>query len=85
MNVLIADDNETSRKLLRAVLEAEGHSVLVAGDGYEALKLLECYPVKAIICDLLMPWTVIDSVRRSVRRRAGPISLLFATQRFTAR
>src|SRR5208283_2204205 len=55
MNVLIADDNETSRKLLRAVLEAEGHAVFVAADGYEALELLERHLVHAIICDLLMP------------------------------
>lgn len=55
MNILIADDNHTSCKLLRAVLEAEGHSVITATDGYEALDNLERHPVDAIICDLLMP------------------------------
>jgi two-component system cell cycle sensor histidine kinase/response regulator CckA len=55
MNVLIADDNDTSCKLLRAVLEAEGHAVIAAADGYEALGVLERHPVDAIICDLLMP------------------------------
>jgi PAS domain S-box-containing protein len=55
MKVLIADDNEASCKLLRALLEAEGHTVIVAADGHEALGLLERYPVDAIISDLLMP------------------------------
>lgn len=55
MNILIADDNHTSCKLLRAVLEAEGHSVIAATDGYEVLDNLERHPVDAIICDLLMP------------------------------
>jgi PAS domain S-box-containing protein len=55
MNILIADDNHTSCKLLRALLEAEGHSVITATDGYEALDNLERHPVDAIICDLLMP------------------------------
>jgi PAS domain S-box-containing protein len=55
MNVLIADDNTTSCKLLRSVLEAEGHEVIVAADGREALRLLERYPVDAIISDLLTP------------------------------
>src|ERR1700736_1505394 len=55
MNVLIADDNDASCKLLRAFLEAEGHAVLVAADGHEALEILKDYPVDAIISDLLMP------------------------------
>ncbi len=55
MNVLIADDNNSSCRLLRAVLETEGYEVIVAADGHEALKLLERNPVDAIISDLLMP------------------------------
>jgi two-component system cell cycle sensor histidine kinase/response regulator CckA len=55
MNVLIADDNTTSCKLLRALLESESHAVIVAANGREALRLLENYPVDAIISDLLMP------------------------------
>jgi CheY-like chemotaxis protein len=55
MKVLIADDNSASCKLLRALLEADGHAVIVAADGREALELLERYPVDAIISDLLMP------------------------------
>ncbi len=55
MNVLIADDNNTSCKLLRAFLEARGYAVIVAKDGHEALELLEHHPVDAIISDLLMP------------------------------
>jgi CheY-like chemotaxis protein len=55
MNVLIVDDNHTNCQLLRAVLEGEGHSVIVAEDDHEALVLLERRPVDAIISDLLMP------------------------------
>jgi PAS domain S-box-containing protein len=55
MNVLIADDNNTSCRLLRAFLEARGYAVIVAKDGQEALELLEQHPVDAIISDLLMP------------------------------
>jgi PAS domain S-box-containing protein len=55
MKVLIVDDDNTSRKLLRAVLETEGHAVIAAADGQEALDSLEHHPVEAIISDLLMP------------------------------
>ena len=37
VKVLVVDDDESIRKVLRAVLEEEGHSVEVAGDGKEAI------------------------------------------------
>jgi PAS domain S-box-containing protein len=55
MNILIVDDNPTNLKLLRAQLEAEGHEVVCAPDGVEALKVLGRQRVEAIISDLLMP------------------------------
>src|SRR5712692_1551303 len=54
MNVLIADDNKLNRKLLSAILEAEGHRSLATADGLEALDILEREPVDAIISDVLM-------------------------------
>ncbi|MBV8142534.1 MAG: PAS domain-containing protein, partial [Verrucomicrobia bacterium] len=68
IKILIADDNASSCKLLRAVLEAEGHAVLVAGDGHQALEVLKDGPVGAIISDLLMP--NLDGFRlcREIRR-----------------
>ena len=55
MNILIADDNPISCKLLRAVLESEDQNVMVATDGYQVLEILEKHAVDAIICDLLVP------------------------------
>ncbi len=55
MNLLIVDDNQTNLKLLRVQLEAEGHTVLDASDGVEALRLLERESVDAVISDILMP------------------------------
>src|SRR6266576_613714 len=55
INVLIADDNVTNRKLLRTVLEYAGHTVLEADNGVTALKFLEQGQVDAVISDILMP------------------------------
>ena len=41
MNILIVDDSSTNRKLLRVQLEAEGHAVVEASDGVEALAILD--------------------------------------------
>jgi CheY-like chemotaxis protein len=83
MNVLIVDDHAMNRKLLRAQLEAEGHAILEAGDGVEALAVLEGEQVDAIISDILMPnldgFGLCLAVRRHERLRAMPFVFYTAT------
>ena len=55
MKILIVDDIATNRKLLSAILEAGGHSILQAADGVEALAVLKHEKVETIISDILMP------------------------------
>lgn len=55
MTILIADDSPSIRKLVESILRSEGHSVLVASDGREALKLAFENQVDAIIADDDMP------------------------------
>ena len=76
MNILAVDDTETSRKLLQTTLEAEGHQVLEAANGLEALAVLEREPVDAIISDILMPkmdgYQLCHELRRSERFKHVP-------------
>jgi len=76
MNILIADDNATNLKLLRAMLEAEGHKVICARDGLEALELLERECVDGIVSDILMPrmdgYRLCLEVRKHKKSRAIP-------------
>lgn len=55
MNILIVDDHPTNLTLLRAQLEAEGHTVVDAATGIEALAVLLRNPIDAVISDILMP------------------------------
>ena len=55
MNILIVDDYAINRRLLRAMLEAEGLSVFEAADGVAALAVLEREKIDAVISDILMP------------------------------
>ena len=77
--ILIVDDHATNRKLLRAQLEAAGHTVLDAADGVEALAVLEREPVDAIISDILMPnldgFNLCRQIRRSEKFGALPLIL----------
>jgi diguanylate cyclase (GGDEF)-like protein/PAS domain S-box-containing protein len=55
MKFLTVDDQPANLRLLRAQLEAEGHDVVEASNGYEALRVLERIDVDGIISDILMP------------------------------
>ena len=77
MRILIVDDNETNRKLLRVTLEAENQEVLEATDGVEALSIVEKEPIDAVISDILMPR--MDGYRfcSELRRQARYDSIVF--------
>jgi len=49
--ILIADDSASIRKLVESILRSEGHKVLVANDGREALKLAFENEIDAIVAD----------------------------------
>ncbi len=54
--VLLADDDPIVRKVLAAALEDAGYAVMSAGDGAEALALLQRSPrVDILVSDLTMP------------------------------
>jgi two-component system cell cycle sensor histidine kinase/response regulator CckA len=55
MSILVVDDSALNRKLLKVNLEAEGLTVVEAGDGLEALERLNQQPVEVVISDILMP------------------------------
>ncbi len=53
--LLIIDDEENLRHLLRSILEKEGYEVCLAADGQQGLALLEEQDFDMILCDLRMP------------------------------
>jgi CheY-like chemotaxis protein len=54
-SVLIVDDEDDARELLRVILEARDMNVHDAGSAAEALSLLEHTPVDVIVSDIGMP------------------------------
>jgi class 3 adenylate cyclase len=68
--ILIADDDNVSRKLLRRLLEQDGHSVRAAANGREALELFDAEPIDVVLLDIIMP--ELDGITTLERLKAGP-------------
>ena len=55
MKVLVAEDNLVNRTLAKKLLEKQGHTVVIAENGREALELLQREAVDLILMDVQMP------------------------------
>ena len=54
-HILVVDDDNSTRRLFKAVLEAENYSVFTAKNGEEALKVMEKEYIDLVILDIMMP------------------------------
>jgi two-component system, NtrC family, response regulator PilR len=55
LRVLIVDDEQSMRDMLRIVLRREGYDVSVARDGREAIEILRNHPMDLLLSDIRMP------------------------------
>ncbi len=70
--ILIVDDEAANRKLLEALLKAEGYFTLDASSGKEALTIVERTPADLILLDVMMP--EMDGFEVAYRLKADPAS-----------
>ncbi len=86
MTVLIVDDFRPNRRMLGAVLSFEGYTVLEAGDGVEALSIMDHHHVDAIVSDILMPnmdgYRLCAIIRE--RKLMDRVPFLFHTSTYTS-
>jgi two-component system cell cycle sensor histidine kinase/response regulator CckA len=78
--VLIVDDEEGIRMLERRVLEAEGYTVIEAGNGLEGIALLATGAhTDLLLADLDMPELGGDEMVRRVRTTRPDLKVLYVT------
>jgi CheY-like chemotaxis protein len=86
--ILIVDDDPATSDVLRLFLEHEGHNVIVAAEGGEALRLLrEQGPPSLILLDLGMPgldgWGFMDVLARHPEWSGVPVVVLTGDKHVT--
>jgi DNA-binding response OmpR family regulator len=77
--VLVVDDDETVRDVVRRYLELAGHEVTLAGDGEHALSLVARSEPDLIVLDLMLPGIDGLEVCRRIRQHSAvPVVMLTA-------
>ena len=81
-NILIVDDYEDNRELLRLMLEGAGHEVREASDGRSGIQMARAEAPDLVLIDLSMPdldgWQVLDELRADERTRHIPCAAVTA-------
>lgn len=74
--ILVVDDEDHIRRLLRKFLESAQYEVFEAGDGREALELMQNDPADLVITDVLMPGMEGFGFIREMNRQFPQIKLI---------
>lgn len=54
-HIMVVDDDKNTRMLLKAVLEAENYTVFTAGNGEDALAVMDAHHIDLVVLDIMMP------------------------------
>lgn len=77
--ILVVDDEDYVRDLLRDILEHEGHEVVLAQGGREALALFQTSTFAAIFTDVGLPGMNGWELARAIRKQDGTVPLAVIT------
>jgi len=84
MHLLVVEDDDRLRRLLKRMLEEQRHVVDVAASGQEALDITgDGSGIELVILDVGLPDIDGLAVARSIRRRRLPVTILVLTARDT--
>jgi two-component system response regulator MprA len=77
--VLVVDDDDMVRRLVRTVLEADDYQVVEATSGTDALELLESAAPSVVVLDVMMPG--MDGLETCRRLDHGTVKVVMLTAR----
>jgi CheY-like chemotaxis protein len=81
MKILIADDNASDRLLLSKIISKQGHEIIAAENGKQAIDSYVKYSPDIILMDVMMPEVDGKEAAREIKRIAGEdlVPIIFLT------
>ena len=74
--ILVIDDQEPIRRVVRRALEQDGHEVFDASDGELGMEILESHSFDVVITDIFMPGQDGIVTLRHVRKRFPQVKVI---------
>ncbi len=81
ITILLVEDDETLRFIVKDNLEQNNYSVVIAGDGEEAIKKYSETKFSLIILDIMLPKKDGFEVAKTIRKIDANVPILFLTAR----
>jgi signal transduction histidine kinase/DNA-binding response OmpR family regulator len=82
-HILLAEDNVVNQRVARVMLEKAGHSVVVAANGRQALRLIEEQAFDLVLMDVQMPemsgFEATAAIRDAEKRTGGHVAIIAMT------
>jgi DNA-binding NtrC family response regulator len=76
VRILVIDDQESIRRVVRRALEGEGHQVMDAGDGEMGMRVLERHGADIVITDIFMPGQDGIVTLREIRKKFASLKVI---------
>ena len=74
--ILVIDDQDSIRRVVRRALEQDGHEVFDASDGELGMEILESHSFDVVITDIFMPGQDGIVTLRQVRKRFPQVKVI---------
>ena len=74
--IIVIDDQEPIRRIVRRALEQEGHEVLDASEGEMGMQLLERHTAAVVITDIFMPGQDGILTLRQIRKKFPAVKVI---------
>jgi CheY-like chemotaxis protein len=74
--VIVIDDQEPIRRMVRRALEQAGHEVFAASDGEEGVQLLARHSADVVISDIFMPGQDGIETLRQIRKQFPAVKVI---------
>lgn len=75
-HILVVDDDKSTRKLLKAVLEHENYTVFTAENGEDALQVMDREHIDLAVLDIMMPKIDGYEFTKLLRENQDPLPIL---------